>query len=191
MLWANKHELNGATRMVDYEKIFSTYCDENDIAVSLCCVMPEGYETANGMFDPVCNKLFINKGSLKALPEYEQLFYLYHELRHASQYLRPEKYDDMICKSRFYAIMYDGACFKLVGEEWKECRPEGSGEFFSEMYLGQPYEIDANKYAYEKVKAIEGNSAELEELYAFWTPKREIPNSAYTDLYSKIDELLC
>lgn len=45
--------------------------------------MPEGYETANGTFDPTVNTLFINKEMLQSQPEYEQMFYLISELRHA------------------------------------------------------------------------------------------------------------
>ena len=40
--------------------------------------MPEGYETANGTFDPTVNMLFINKEMLQSQPEYEQMFYLFH-----------------------------------------------------------------------------------------------------------------
>ena len=54
--------------------------------------MPKGYETANGTFDPTVNTLFINKEMLQSQPEYEQMFYLFHELRHALQYLHPESF---------------------------------------------------------------------------------------------------
>ena len=58
------------------------------------------------------------------------------------------------------------------------------------MYLGQPYEIDANQYAYEKVKLILGDSQELEELRDFWMPKEKISYSEYEDFYNKIDNLV-
>lgn len=174
--------------MVDFEKFVRRYCFENDIAITISYDMPAGYETANGMFDPTVKSLFINRESLKLLPEYEQLFYLYHELRHASQYLHPEQFDDLICKSRFYVILYDGTCFKLVENEWAECRLEGTEEYFSEMYLWQPYEVDANEYACKKVKEIFGDTPELEELHSFWIPKTEIQGSEYENLYSIIDD---
>ena len=128
--------------------------------------MPKGYETANGTFDPTVNTLFINKEMLQSQPEYEQMFYLFHELRHALQYLHPESFDGLIARSRLYVIQYDGTC-----------------------YLGQPYERDANDFAYEKVKELLGDSPELQELHAFWTPKKPIADQAYEELYRQIDEI--
>ena len=129
--------------------------------------MPKGYETANGTFDPTVNTLFINKEMLQSQPEYEQMFYLFHELRHALQYLHPESFDELISKSRLYVIQYDGTCYKLVDGEWKECKLDGLIEYFTELYLGQPYERDANDFAYEKVKELLGYSPELQELHAW------------------------
>ena len=58
------------------------------------------------------------------------------------------------------------------------------------MYLGQPYERDANDFAYEKVKALLGDSPELQELHAFWTPKKAIEDQAYEELYLQIDKMI-
>ena len=82
--------------MVDYEKHFRMYCEENSLTINLSFDMPEGFETANGTFDPTVNTLFINKEMLQSQPEYEQTFYLFHELRHALQYLHPERFDELI-----------------------------------------------------------------------------------------------
>lgn len=144
--------------------------------------MPKGYETANGTFDPTVNTLFINKEMLQSQPEYEQMFYLFHELRHALQYLHPESFDGLIARSRLYVIQYDGTCYKLVDGEWKECKLDGSTEHFTELYLGQPYERDANDFAYEKVKELLGDSPELQELHAFWTPKKPIADQVYISI---------
>ena len=116
------------------------------------------------------------------------MFYLFHELRHALQYLCSERFDARILKSRQYVIMYDGHCYKLVQEEWKECVLEGSTEYFSALYLGQPYEADANEFAYEKVKSICGESVALDDLHFFWIPKIQIADSEYEKLYAEIDE---
>ena len=97
--------------MVDYEKHFRMYCEENSLPINLSFDMPEGYETANGTFDPTVNTLFINKDMLQSQPEYEQ------------------------------------------------------------------------------VKARLGYSPELQELHAFWTPKKPIANQAYEELYRQIDEI--
>ncbi|MBR7081714.1 MAG: hypothetical protein IKI49_03280 [Oscillospiraceae bacterium] len=147
--------------MVDLENHFRACCEENDLTIKLSFDMPEGYETANGTFDPVVNTLFINMARLRAMPDYEQLFYLYHELRHAIQYSHPERFSELVAKSRIYAVMYDGVCYKLADGIWKKCRFDGSEEYFTEMYLGQPYERDANEFASEKVKAIFGDFEEL------------------------------
>ena len=84
---------------------------------------------------------------------------------------------------------YDGTCYKLVDGEWKECKLDGSTEHFTELYLGQPYERDANDFAYEKVKELLGDSPELQELHAFWTPKKPISDQVYEELYRQIDEI--
>lgn len=178
------------SNMVDYEKHFRVYCEENSLTINLSFDMPEGYETANGTFDPTVNTLFINKEMLQSQPEYEQMFYLFHELRHALQYLHPERFDELISRSRLYVIQYDGTCYKLVDGEWKECKLDGSTEHFTELYLGQPYEWDANDFAYERVKALLGDSPELQELHTFWTPKKPIADQAYEEVYGRIDEMI-
>lgn len=71
----------------------------------------------------------------------------------------------------------------------KECKLDGSTEYFTELYLGQPYEREANDFAYEKVKALLGDSPELQELHAFWTPKKPISDQVYEELYRQIDEI--
>lgn len=65
----------------------------------------------------------------------------------------------------------------------------GSIEYFTELYLGQPYERDANDFAYEKVKVLLGDSPELQDIHAFWMPKKVIENQAYEELYRQIDEI--
>ena len=175
--------------MADVEKYFREYCKENNLTINLSFNMPKKYETANGTYDPAVNTLFINKEILQSQPEYEQLFYLFHELRHALQYLYPEQFDALIATSRFYIIMYDGTCYKLVDGDWKECKLEGTAEYFTDLYLGQPNERDANDYAYMKVRELLGDSPELQALYAFWKPKKATAAQRYEELYRKIDAI--
>ena len=52
-------------------------------------------------------------------------------------------------------------------------------DYFTELYLGQPYERDANDFAYEKVKELLGDSPEPQVLHAFWTPKKPIADQVY------------
>lgn len=75
--------------------------------------MPAGYETAFGTYDIEKNTLFINDQFIGNVSEPEYLFYLYHELRHAEQYLQPDKFDEKIRKSLQYVILYNGTCFRF------------------------------------------------------------------------------
>lgn len=72
--------------MSEYKKYFEAYCREHDLELRLSFEMPIGYETANGTFDVSSRTVFINAEKLNKEPEYSKLFYLFHELRHASQY---------------------------------------------------------------------------------------------------------
>ena len=94
----------------------------------------------------------------------QQVADLFHELRHALQYLHPERFDGLISRSRLYVIQYDGTCYKLVDGKWKECKLDGSIDYFTELYLGQPYEREANDFAYEKVKALLGDALDITDL---------------------------
>ena len=68
--------------------------------------MPAGYETANGTFDVESRTVCINADYLKEAPDYEKAFYLFHELRHVSQYLCPELFSSAVNRSIQYVIMY-------------------------------------------------------------------------------------
>lgn len=134
--------------MFDYSGLFESYCNENSLDLTLSFTMPTGYETANGTFDIVTKTVFINAELLQNSPDYEKAFYLFHELRHASHNLCPEKFSDMIIRSAQYVIMYDGTCYKIVDGNYHECKLDGGEEYFTNIYLGQPYEADANAFAY-------------------------------------------
>lgn len=173
--------------MIDYKRYFDKYCTENHIELQLSFDMPPGYETANGTFDVEKKTVYINAEYLCEAPDYEQAYFLYHELRHAVQYMFPEKFSDIIIRSLPYTIMFDGTCFKLEDGKYLECKLDGGEEIFTDVYLGQPYEVDANNYAYEMVKMIYGDSEELRNLYDFWLPKKPVPDEAYETYYDLID----
>ena len=174
--------------MFDYEIYFNQYRDDNELDLKLSFNMPAGYETANGAFDLESKTVFINADILKEAPDYEKAFYLFHELRHSSQYLCPELFGGAIGRSLQYVIMYDGACYKLINGKYCECKLEGGEECFTDIYLGQPYEVDANKYAYEQAKKIFGDSEGLRKLYESLTPGRPVPDEVYGSIYALIDE---
>lgn len=169
------------------KQIFDKYCREKGLDISFSSDMPAGYETANGMYDITLSTLFLNTELLAEMPEYEQLFYLFHELRHAEQYARPEQLGEAVRRSMSYAIMYDGECFRRAEREWKGCRLEGTEEYFKSLYLGQPYERDANAFAYGRVRELCGDSAELRELAAFWLPESTPAEEEYMRIYDEID----
>ncbi len=164
-----------------------TYCKENGQELRLCFDMPEGYENANGTFDDGTRTIYINAKMLEAAPAIEKAFYFFHELRHAAQYLKPEQFPELIRRSLQYMIQYDGTCYKLVNGDYTACELEGGEERFTELYLGQPHEVDANNYAYEQTRKILGESEELRKLYDFWMPKQALQDEVYQDVYAEID----
>ena len=169
------------------ESIIAGFCKENSLVVTLSCDMPAGYETAYGTYDVTINTLFLNAQLLQDAPEHEVLFYLFHELRHAMQYLRPESFDPQIQESRFYVVLYNGVCYKLVGNAWQEVVLEGAEDYFTRAYMSLPYELDANSFAYERVKDICGNTDELQSLYSFWIPAEKMDYVELHDLFIRID----
>ena len=83
--------------MFDFRFYFDEYCREHSLDLCLSFDMPCGYETANGMFDIASKTVFLNAERLRSVPDYEKAFFLFHELRHASQYLSLDYYvRDMI-----------------------------------------------------------------------------------------------
>ena len=103
------------------------------------------------------------------------------------QYLRLELFDQQIQESRFYVMLYNGVCYKLLGETWREVALDGSEDFFSRAYLSLPYEQDANTFAYEKVKEICGDTPQLQELYNFWIPGKKLEHTELQNLFERID----
>lgn len=167
--------------------LVDAFCHERGLSITLSYDMPTGYESAYGTYDVTINTLFLNVQILHDAPEYEVLFYLFHELRHAMQYLRPELFDPQIQESRFYVVLYNGVCYKLVDNSWQEVALEGSEEYFTHAYMSLPYELDANTFAYERVKEIHGNIGQLQELYHFWMPKEKKDFEELRMLFSRID----
>ena len=110
--------------MTGYKKYFDAYCREHGLNLYLSFEMPAGYETAKGTFDASSRTVFINAEGLDKEPEYERMFYLFHELRHASQYLEPERFNETINRSVQYIIMFDGTCYKLVENHYLKCKLE-------------------------------------------------------------------
>ena len=103
------------------------------------------------------------------------------------QYLRPESFDPQIQESRFYVVLYNGVCYKLVDNAWQEVVMEGAEDYFTRAYMSLPYELDANSFAYERVKDICGNTDELQSLYSFWIPAEKMDYVELHGLFIRID----
>lgn len=174
--------------VTEYKKHFDAYCREHGLRLHLLFDMPAGYEMAKGTFDVSSKTIFINAKGLEKEPVCIKLFYLFHELRHASQYLEPERFNETIHRSIQYVIMFDGTCYKLVDNHYLKCKLEGSEGYFTSLYLGQPHEVDANTFAYEQTRKLCGDSAGLKELFDFWMPRQAILKGTYDRIFSLIDE---
>lgn len=176
--------------MKEYIKgLAEEFAASHDLKLHISYSMPEGYEDAYGTFDVVQNTLFLNLDILHGQPKYEILFYLFHELRHAEQYLHPERFDRTIQNSISYVILYNGVCFKLADGEWKQCRLTGDEDYFSLAYQNLPYEIDANKFACEKAKTLCPEDVdEIEALCDLWIPKKGFLQEEFEKLFRRIDE---
>ena len=169
--------------MFDYQKLFAPYCREHALPLHLSAVMPVGYQNANGTFDVSSKTVFINAVRLNDAPNHEKAFFLFHELRHASQYLCPSLFSDTIRRSLQYIIQYE-----QVNGSYRKCKLDGSEEYFTNLYLGQPHEVDANVFAYEQTRNLYGDSAELKALFDFWMPRQPVPVETYNAVFSQIDE---
>ena len=173
-----------------YERYLDRCRDDYQLDLTLSFDMPAGYENANGTFDVTSGTVFINAERLRDAPDYEKAFYLFHEFRHALQHLRPDLFDSAIRRSIQYVITYDGTCYKMIDNEYRECKLEGGEEYFTDLYLGQPHEVDANTFAYEKVREIFGDFEDLSRLYEFWMPRRPVAKGSYDAVFAGIDELV-
>ena len=174
--------------MFDYQAHFTQYCREHMLPLHLSFAMPAGYENANGTFDVAAKTVYINTTRLNDAPDYEKAFYFFHELRHASQYLCPDQFSGSIQRSLQYVIQYDGTCYKWVNGSYRKYKLDGSEEYFTNLYLGQPHEVDANVFAYEQARTLCGDSAELKTLFDFWMPHQTVLVGTYDAVFSQIDK---
>ena len=172
----------------DIEGLFADFVRTNGLDVRLSHKLPAGYEDAFGTFDPVAKTLYMDGAFLAQAAEHEALYYLYHELRHAVQYQRPERVDEAVRESARYAIGYDGTCCRLDGDRWSKCVLEGDRGYFTRAYQSQPSELDANRFALERASALLPEQAGLVEgLAELWLPEDPMDPAELAALYRRID----
>ena len=172
------------------ETIAREFCADNGLHLALSWEMPAGYETAYGTYDIAENTLFLNWALLESLQRGQQFFYLFHELRHSMQYQQPEQFPPFLRESLPYVLLYDGTCFRLQDGVWRQGKLEGEAAYFTNAYLGLPYEVDANRFAYAKVCACCGDSEELKGLLARNSTEYDMSAEKYRALFRRIDEAL-
>ena len=168
------------------------------VETELAYEMPAGYELAYGLYDPVRGISYLNL-DLPGLSATEQLYYLLHEFRHAIQNGRQDLFPPELTEGLRYIIQYDGTAYRQEDGRLLETKLEGEQDYFTQLYLCQHYERDANEFAYrclstmsetQKV-ALDG----LDDLYAMWSPTfRIFPESevdaCLRDAYRRIDRQL-
>lgn len=175
----------------DIEGVFEDFVRENGLDIQLSYKQPEGYEDAFGTFDVTTGTLYMDGAFLANAAPFEALYYLFHELRHAMQYLRPELFGQDILRGTRYVIGYDGACCRLDDGCWSNCRLEGDEAYFTAAYLSQPGEMDANRFARDEAAVLLPEQKEqLDGLYASWQPERTLSREELETLYRRIDEAI-
>lgn len=173
------------------EQQFFSYVQANNLAIELSYEMPPGYENAFGTFDIVVKTLFLNRKLLGSRPDYEVLYYFYHELRHAVQYIYPQQFDKSIQRSIQYVILYNGTCLKLIDGLWRRCQLPGEEEYFICAYENLPYEIDAHGYARDVVKAVlPERLTEVEQIYRSWLPRKILHQTELEEIFRRIDQAM-
>lgn len=169
------------------EKLIQQYCEELNIILSH--EMPAGYEDAYGTFDVCQNTLFLNREYLAGDEQWKIVFF--HELRHAQQYKNGEDFSSDILESLPYVILYDGTCYKLSGNEWRMCKLDGE-DAFRDLYMSLPYEMDANRYAYEKtVELYPNEQVKLKALYMWFLPQKTASMEHLRNVFRAIDHAVC
>ena len=163
-------------------------CLENNVNLSFD--MPKGYENAFGTFEPITNFLYINKNLLKNADKYKFYFFFYHELRHAIQYQKPNLFSKEIQESLPYVILYNGICYKKNDKQWLQCNIEKPEEICTQLYLNLPYELDANKFAFEKcLLKFPKQKDKINQLYKSTQPTTNIKKLEMNKIFKSIDFL--
>lgn len=170
------------------EKLFSNFCQVHKLSITLSFQMPPGYEEAFGTFDVLTATLHLNMKILQSVPAYEGRYHMYHELRHALQYSRPMEFSPSIRRSLPYVVLYNGVCFKLLGEAWQQVKLEGEKDYFTRAYQNLPYEIDANQFALAEALAdFPENALQIQQLADFYLPKSDFTQAEYQALFDRIN----
>lgn len=142
-------------------------------AGELSFVMPEGFQGAYGVYDNLSNVLHISS-ELLAEDGVPMPFTFCHEFRHLLQFQFPEAFSPFLAESLRYALQYDGLAFLFEEGKTRSVRLEGAPDYFLDLYLAQPMELDANGYALDCLSGAAGAEPFRRELHQWadmWRPK--------------------
>ena len=84
--------------------------------------------------------------------------------------------------------MYDGTCYKLMGENWSKCKLKINDCDFMQVYKSLPYEIDANKFAYKETKKLFKNKNEIKMMYKKTLPSQKVKYNDLKNIFNLIDD---
>jgi len=154
-------------------KILQFTNDYFGMDVELSFTMPEGFEAAYGLTDPETGNIMVNESVFEEEQHFLALFFFLHELRHGIQKARTELFSEEIAINCNHEIQFDGTGYLVDGKEVITVHMDGSQDFFTELYLGSPAEMDANKFAYDILHQV-CDDKELDEHYRFWSPSYDI-----------------
>jgi len=152
------------------QEIFQFSRDFFNLHNQLRFSMPAGFETAEGLTDPVSGDICLNAGLWPSLPEISPLQTMLHELRHSIQAARPALFPPEIAVNNTHVIQFDGTGYLIRGGEIVTVKLPGEQSYYTELYLASPCERDANAFAHRCLKAA-GAGAEADEHYQFWSPR--------------------
>ena len=175
------------------QRVFQLAKDGLNLNIKLCFTMPEGFEQAYGVTNPVTGDIHVNEALCNPSNPVEPLFYFLHELRHAIQAAHPDWFSKAIQRNARYILQYDGTAYKIEHHEILEVKLPGEQAYFTELYLASPAEVDANAFAYRCLYGVGGET--LEQLYAMWTPEyryfsREEADSEFLKAVEAIEDQL-
>lgn len=159
---SNWQKLNQSHRLKSIIWMFENLVEKyelNDYIKALLFIPKEGFETAFANCDKEEKVIFLN-------PEYigaNSLFIiwnLFHEIRHAIQYKNQDlifqgyiPMDDFYRSFRYY-FTYDGTLYRFNNDEEFQYKIKQDEDFCIELYLRNPMEMDANKFAYKEMENI-------------------------------------
>ncbi len=161
-----------------------------DLKPQLYFTMPEGFEQAYGLSNPVTGDIHVNEVIWDQCDPIDPLFYFLHELRHSIQSSNPQLFSEAHQLNCIYLIQFDGTGYKVDGGDIRAVRLEGEQGYFTELYLASPCEQDANAFAYRCLKAA-GATERLDELYAMWSPRYVYftKEEALAEFYKTVSEI--